>query len=294
MNQISTPEGRPSDNPVNDCNSADDNCSADNCNSADNNYSVNNSNPADDHYPVNGCSSADDCCAVLLRGGKSRRMGRDKALLPWKESTFLETVASQLEFLDEKYLSVAAMARDSDQDSRSASEKDTKGNRRENDSDQGSRSASEKGTKASRGENDSDQDRLSDDWIRLPDLIPDCGPLGGIYTALHTCEAEWALVVSCDIPAVEQPLLKMLLEERGNDVDIIYPLTPDGRMHLTCAVYRKAIAPILRQQIEKGDNRLRVLLDLCRAKAIRLEQPDLIRMVSNINTGEDFARILKE
>ena len=84
----------------------------------------------------------------------------------------------------------------------------------------------------------------------------------------------------------------MLMEERGEDTDIIYPLTPDGRMHMTCAVYRKEIAPILLRQIEKGDNRLRVLPDLCRAKAIRIEQPDLIRMVSNINTGEEFDRIL--
>lgn len=190
------------------------------------------------------------CCAVLLRGGKSRRMGRDKALLPWKGSTFLETVASRLEFLDEKYLSVAAAGSNYDQDS------------------------------------------LTDQWVRLPDLIPDCGPLGGIYTALETCVAEWALVVSCDIPVVEQQFLRMLLEERSDDIDIIYPLTPDGRMHMTCAVYRKAIAPILHKQIEKGDNRLRVLPDFCRAKAIRIEQPDLIRMVSNINTGEEFEKIL--
>ena len=54
----------------------------------------------------------------------------------------------------------------------------------------------------------------------------------------------------------------------------------------------EAAVDILRQQIEKGDNRLRVLSDLCRAKAIRIKQPDLIRMVSNINTGEEFDRIL--
>ena len=179
-------------------------------------------------------------------------MGRDKALLPWKESTFLETIASELDFLDEKYLSVAAATGSPDRDS------------------------------------------LSDDWIRLPDLIPDCGPLGGIYTALQTCRAEWALVVSCDVPAVQQRFFKMLLQERSGGVDIIYPLTPDGRMHMTCAVYRKAAAPILRRQIEMGDNRLRVLPDLCRAKAVRIEEPDLIRMISNINTGEEFDRILAD
>lgn len=213
-------------------------------------------------------NSAGTCCAVLLRGGRSRRMGRDKALLPWKESTFLETIASELDFLDEKYLSVAAATGSPDRDILT--------------------SATEGGEKGS----SPDRDRLSHDWIRLPDLIPDCGPLGGIYTALQTCRAEWALVVSCDVPAVQQSFFKMLLQERSGGVDIIYPLTPDGRMHMTCAVYRKAAAPILRRQIGMGDNRLRVLPDLCRAKAVRIEEPDLIRMISNINTGEEFDRIL--
>ena len=149
---------------------------------------------------------AADCCAVLLRGGKSRRMGQDKALLPWGDSTFLKTVAGQMDFLDEKYLSVAA--------------------------------------------NDiSSADGLSEDWVRLPDLFPDRGPLGGIYTALQTCQAEWALAVSCDVPAVEQRFFKILLKECSDDLDIIYPITPDGRKHMTCAVYRKAAAPILRRQI---------------------------------------------
>ena len=193
---------------------------------------------------------AADCCAVLLRGGKSRRMGQDKALLPWGDSTFLKTVAGQMDFLDEKYLSVAA--------------------------------------------NDiSSADGLSEDWIRLPDLFPDRGPLGGIYTALVSCRAQWALVASCDIPAVERRLFTMLLENRTEEADIIYLLTPDGRMHMTCALYRKTIAPVILAQIEKGDNRLRILSDLCRSKEILIDQPDYLRMLSNINTGAELNTIRK-
>ena len=190
-------------------------------------------------------------------------MGRDKALLPWKESTFLETIASQLEFLDEKYLSVSAAGSDCNPASPSVSAAGS----------------------------DSNPDSLSEEWHRLPDLIPDCGPLGGIYTALQTCEADWALVVSCDIPAIERRFFAMMLEERTDDVDILYPVTPDGRMHMTCALYRKSIAPTLKQQIDKGDNRLRVLKDLCRARAIPVEDPALLGMLSNINTGDDYAEI---
>ena len=85
----------------------------------------------------------------------------------------------------------------------------------------------------------------------------------------------------------------MLLENRTEEADIIYPLTPDGRMHMTCALYRKTIAPVILAQIEKGDNRLRILSDLCRSKEILIDQPDYLRMLSNINTGAELNTIRK-
>ena len=221
-----------------------------------------------------------NCCAVLLRGGKSRRMGRDKASLPWDGATFLQAVASAMEMFPEKYLSVASV----DPDSSAASGNPDRG-------DISSGRANLKADESSPGTRSTDGDGLSTEWVRLPDLIPDCGPLGGIYTALQTCGAEWALVASCDIPAVKQRFFAMLLENRTEDADIVYPLTPDGRRHMTCALYRKSIAPILGKQIEKGDLRLRVLCELCRAKAVSVETPDLLQMLTNINTEEELRKI---
>ena len=44
--------------------------------------------------------------AVILAGGQSRRMGRDKALLPWMESTFLERLCRELRGFPELLISV--------------------------------------------------------------------------------------------------------------------------------------------------------------------------------------------
>ena len=43
------------------------------------------------------------------------------------------------------------------------------------------------------------------------DLVPRCGPLGGIYTALRTTRAQCVLFLSCDMPFVPRTLVERLL-----------------------------------------------------------------------------------
>ena len=44
-------------------------------------------------------------CAALFAGGASRRMGTNKALLPWRGSTLVRYLAGELDFFSEKLLS---------------------------------------------------------------------------------------------------------------------------------------------------------------------------------------------
>jgi molybdopterin-guanine dinucleotide biosynthesis protein A len=43
------------------------------------------------------------------------------------------------------------------------------------------------------------------------DLVPRCGPMGGIYTALVTSRSEAVLFLSCDMPFVSEVLIKKIL-----------------------------------------------------------------------------------
>lgn len=50
--------------------------------------------------------------AVILCGGNSKRMGREKALLQLKDKTFVQLIAEQLQEIDEVLLSVGSAARE--------------------------------------------------------------------------------------------------------------------------------------------------------------------------------------
>ena len=47
----------------------------------------------------------------------------------------------------------------------------------------------------------------------LADEFPDCGPLGGIATALRRCTSERLLVLAVDMPAMTAEFLRTLLDE---------------------------------------------------------------------------------
>jgi molybdopterin-guanine dinucleotide biosynthesis protein A len=46
------------------------------------------------------------------------------------------------------------------------------------------------------------------------DLVPRCGPLGGIYTALKTTKADAVLFLACDMPFVTPALMRAVVRER--------------------------------------------------------------------------------
>jgi len=91
---------------------------------------------------------------------------------------------------------------------------------------------------------------IADDW-------PGCGPLGGIATALRASEAEWNLVVACDLPYLTREWLEYLLQRaRDSELEAVVPMNPApankrGAEPL-CAVYHKGGEPALRRALERG------------------------------------------
>lgn len=127
----------------------------------------------------------------------------------------------------------------------------------------------------------------------VPDVMPDCGSLGGIYTALVSGEGP-VLVVAWDMPFLTADLLRALIEG-AQSYDAFLPAS-DGRRGVEplCAVYGPACRDIIRQSLEEEDYRVTGFLDRVNMGTLPKERVaqlgDLTTLFFNVNTPDDLAR----
>jgi molybdopterin-guanine dinucleotide biosynthesis protein A len=131
-------------------------------------------------------------------------------------------------------------------------------------------------------------------WI--PDSRPGAGPLAGMASGLKAAAAPAAWVVACDLPDVE-PALGRLLFDAVDAFDAAVP-RPLDRAEVTCAVYRRELAPRIDALLRDGERSLLALLDRSRvrylgADEVRTVDPGL-RSFRNLNTPDDYALWLRQ
>jgi molybdenum cofactor guanylyltransferase len=130
----------------------------------------------------------------------------------------------------------------------------------------------------------------------IPDLMPDGGTLGALYTAVHAAGTEWTLVVACDMPFVSEPLLSHLVSV-GRGVDIAIPRTTRGYEPL-CATYSRRSASELQRLIEEQRFKLSDVARISGLNVHEVGRDELERfgpeevLFFNLNTPEDHARAI--
>ncbi len=129
----------------------------------------------------------------------------------------------------------------------------------------------------------------------VEDVVRARGAPGGVHAALAGARTEWVLAVACDMPFVAEAAVRVLLSERGPEVDAVC-FTVGGRVEPLLAVYRRELAGSWGEALRAEEPSLRQLLARCRAKllpeeALRVVDADA-RSVVSVNTPEDLARYL--
>jgi molybdenum cofactor guanylyltransferase len=130
----------------------------------------------------------------------------------------------------------------------------------------------------------------------IPDMLPDSGALGALYTAVRAAPTDRTLVVACDMPFLSEPLLAYLTDI-GRTADIVIPRTARGYEPL-CATYSRRTADALLTLVDEKRFALSGVARLPGLTIREVAQDELERfgpeevMFFNVNTPGDYARAI--
>ncbi len=116
------------------------------------------------------------------------------------------------------------------------------------------------------------------------DLIKGKKPLAGIYTGLKHSTTTKNLVMSCDVPYVNEEVLKLLIE--NCNVDVVIPLKGD-RTHQLIGVYDKKCIDIFKMELENDQRKIKMAIEKLNCKTIDANHIN-DKIFNNINSKNDI------
>ncbi len=126
----------------------------------------------------------------------------------------------------------------------------------------------------------------------VPDLIPDKGPLGGIYSGLTISEDKHDFVVSCDLPFLNTGLISYMKELIGQH-DVIIPRL-ERFLEPLHAIYSKDCLTSIKKYLDKNNLRIQSFFTEKSIKYIdktEVERFDPAGIAFfNVNTEENLKR----
>ena len=215
-----------------------------------------------EHERPENASTSLHVTALLLAGGRSRRLGQDKRFLPFEGEPLIVRAYKALQAVADEVWVLLAQPEDAPQV----------------------------------------QAALGDPAVRFAfDPKPGAGPLGALAGALARVSGDYALLFAVDYPLMTASFLRRLrayleaqLQPKGPDV--LVPLC-QGAPQVTCAFYRRSLHKELQEALESGKRSLRRFVEglpPARVQAI----PETIwsawtgeDVFFNLNTAEDLERL---
>lgn len=125
----------------------------------------------------------------------------------------------------------------------------------------------------------------------VPDIIPNKAALGGIYSAIRVAKYEHVLVVACDMPFLNRPLLEHLIR-LAPTADVVTPRIHKTQPETLHAVYSKTCLPAIEAKL--AANRLRIIGFFDEVTVRYLEAPEIsafdpqLHSFLNMNTPDDW------
>ena len=130
----------------------------------------------------------------------------------------------------------------------------------------------------------------------IPDEVASTGPIGGIYSSLKKVSNKYALVLSCDLPFVNQDILNFLLENLDEKYEIVCPLNENEKPEPMSSIYSIEILNIMREQLRLENYKIQDLFSRLKTRYVKLpfSSDQLKKHFSNINSIDDYQSLLDE
>ncbi len=125
----------------------------------------------------------------------------------------------------------------------------------------------------------------------IPDLYAGCGPISGVISSLKHSSVEWNLLVSVDVPFINEEFIQYLISQIGQ-YDCIIP-EHKGGVEPLIGLYNKQILPIIDEMISNGDYKLMRLLSRLNTRYVDCNNliKQFPRLFYNVNRPEDYISI---
>jgi molybdopterin-guanine dinucleotide biosynthesis protein A len=127
----------------------------------------------------------------------------------------------------------------------------------------------------------------------VADLVPGCGPLGGVHTALTEARGDVTLVVGCDMPFVTASFLAHLAS-LCQHTDAVVPQT-EGGYHPLCAAYSRGCLEPVARRLAAGLLKMTDLFADVRVRVVTLKEVAVFgdpgQLLANVNSPADYNRI---
>jgi molybdopterin-guanine dinucleotide biosynthesis protein A len=143
-------------------------------------------------------------------------------------------------------------------------------------------------------------EKLVDKWnVRLLyDLHDHQGPLGGIHTSLVNCaEEEPALILACDLPFLTTQFLLFLtqIHQHDNHQSITLPVDQEGRLQPLAGIYSATCLPAVERLLAQNILRVDRICSQVITRQIAFKEfaslPGAQKFFLNVNTADDYQSV---
>ena len=119
-----------------------------------------------------------------------------------------------------------------------------------------------------------------------PDLLKDCGPLGGIYTALMMSETRFVFTTPCDVPDVTSGFVDGLCSKLHENDLCVVPVIGGDIQPLT-GIYNVSCAGMIEESLRAGNLSVKKFLSRIDVHYVECNERGR-EFLRNINTPEEY------